>query len=488
MRSSQWYQTAFVLVALSGCAAYVDDPNAESEPIDAVGEGLWRETTFTPWSGPIHVCFMSTIAAADRKLIQDTIENGWESAAALNFNGWDTCPALTSTTTDLIVVRNNVGGSNAGFSESCSDATTCGGLAGKAPTGDYNRISFAAATPGTRTILHEFGHALGFMHETDSPTFCVQRTSGGTSLEYEGDQQSVMAAFLNCNTATRLSGWDIIGARATYGYRPAGTLSGVNGLTPNISGGSTQFGVGIVAWDGFGAWNNTFKRRSETSLLLTANTGGTERVLNVSGGVVSPVNPTPVISWNVFEGDLNSQFRFTKMDWLAMGNRCVVVASPAIGQELFIAPCAEGDGSLKTWDFFNGNRAIRLNGTGLCVEVPSGSTTDGTKLKLAPCNNNSASQKFDYANSMIKFGGKALNVATGTMATGNRIILWPASDSSLNERFTILGQVTCLGQCLDMNGAAALGTPLAVKPCNTVALSDYMSVKATNTQVWEYWW
>ncbi|XXT18168.1 ricin-type beta-trefoil lectin domain protein [Sorangium sp. So ce429] len=481
--------SGFLAAALCASACGGLDPSDE-DSLEGVGSEslpLWEATGARHWIGNVPVCFDAGVSTGARKLIQDTLENGWEAAGAVNFNGWSVCGPIDAQTTNLIQVRTSIAGSN-GHEYKCADATNCVDWHGKAPDGDFNRVDFLLATPAPLTILHEFGHALGFMHETDESPFCVQRTSGGTSWEYEGDyRSSVMAAYVGCNSATQLSSWDIMGMRASYGFKPPGTLVGVNGLTPNIAGGGTNLGASVNAWDGYGYWNNTFKRRSETSLLLTANSSGVERVINVQGGVTSPSALTPVISWDVGEADTNSQFVFQKMNWLAMGNMCVVVPAASAGSELFVAPCNEGAETLKTWDFFNGDRRIRLNGSSLCVEVPGGATADGTKLKLATCST-ASTQKFTFSNSKIVYGGKNFNVAGGTTNSGNRIILYTASDAHLNSRFTILGKVRSLGQCLDMNGAPALGTQLGVRTCNTVSGANYVAVKATNTQVWEYFW
>jgi hypothetical protein len=215
---------------------------------------------------------------------------------------------------------------------------------------------------------------------------------------------------------------------------------------------------------------------------LAAKSGATERVLNVKGGSVSSSSLTPLISWAANEAHQNSQFRLQGMEWLAMGGRCVIATKRAAGAELGLNPC----GGHK-WDFFDGNRRIKLRGDeDLCVEVPGGATANGTKLTLAKCST-SANQKFTFADGKIGFSNKTFNVAGGSIAAGSRIVLWSPSAGQPypNERFTVMGQVRSLGQCVDMSGAANPGVGIGVRTCSDI--SDPFESN-TNTQVWEYWW
>jgi hypothetical protein len=73
---------------------------------------------------------------------------------------------------------------------------------------------------------------------------------------------------------------------------------------------------------------------------------------------------------------------------------------------------------------------LRLNSANLCVAVPGGVTTDETKLKLATCSSATSHQQFSFTNSQIKTSNKAFNISGGTIATGNRVILY--TDNSAN--------------------------------------------------------
>lgn len=471
----------FAMVCLvAGCVADNAVPTIDEAPADSISEALWLDNTATLWPwGAINVCFQG-FTTAERSAIRTIVENGWDRAAHLNFKGWLTCPVVDAATSDLIVVSLGAVGIAGGHSV-CANATpqSCAGLTGKARSGDFNRITFANATPAAKTVLHEFGHALGFLHETDHPTGCIQRTSGGTSLENEGDPGSVMAAFTNCNEATALSTWDILGARRVYGLKAPGMIAGRNNLCANIFGGSTGEGANIVGWpcEGF-SWNQQW-RRDNNSLLLKAQLGSTTRCLNVKGGVVG-TGFTPLVSWSCNEAFTNEQMRLRGMDWRAMGNRCMQAASASQSSEIFLHSCTNGP--LQKWDFFEKDRRIRLSGTNLCVNVPNANTADGTKLILWPCSTGTpfSNEVFTFANGRIMFGTKAFNIAGGTQADGNRLVLWPPASGAPhhNEQFTVSGQIRVLGQCLDMSDSAAPdGGQLGVRACSSSA-----------TQVWEYWW
>ena len=345
------------------------------------------------------------------------------------------------------------------------------------PTAGLVYVDFASTLPSNKTIVHEFGHGIGFHEENSSTSPSTQRSSGATSLEGEGDMGLSVMTQSACNTSSALSAWDVMGGRQLYGMKAPGSIAGPGGLVANIHGGTTAFGLPITGWPSVsGAWNEHFVRSSSSSLLLTATSGSTTRCLNIQGGVISS-GWTPLVSWDCNEAYTNSQFHFTAVAWRAMGNRCVQAASSASGAKLSLQAC--GSSSLQKWDFVEGNSRIRLNGTNLCATVPSGSTALGTQITLTTCGN--SYQTFSYSNGHINYSNVCLNVLGGTTANGNAIGLWngcTASPTYVNEQFTIRGPITGMGQCVDMqNGVPYDGVPIGVYPCN-----------GTAAQTWEYFW
>jgi hypothetical protein len=476
--------TGALAVCLSGaCASPIDGPIDEG-PVNPTTEALWIDPTATKWPGVANVCFQG-FTTNERANIKATLQNGWPRIAYLNMTGWGTCPALSSTTTNLLVLSIDPSiAPNDGISNVCTNqnvASCTVDVVGKAAAGDYNRIRFFDSTPDSWTILHEFGHALGFIHETTSSSGCAQRTSGGTSLENEPDgDRSIMGAFRTCQDENEgeLSAWDIMGARRTYGPKRPGNIVGRGNLGPNISGGTTAENTNIVSFPVQGnAWNQEWKR-DNNSLLLKATTGSTSRCLNVKGGVVG-TGFTDLVSWSCSESFANEQFHFKGVQWLAMGNHCMQAESATQSSIITLEECSTS--SLQQWDFFEKDRRIRLSGTALCVNVPNGNTANGTQLILWPCSTGTpfANEVFTFSNGLIKFSTKSFNVANGTVADGNPLILWtPGSPTHHNEIFTIRGPIKALNQCLDMaNGSLVDGTKIGVRPCSGSA-----------TQTWEYWW
>jgi hypothetical protein len=450
----------FAAVMLSACGGQPGD----EEEMATGAQPLWQMSGASPWAyGFVPVCFQASVPAALRTTIRNQIEGVWEAAARINFYGFGDCPASIANGNVAVSIDASIGA--LGLTTRYYD-----------PTAGVTTVKFASTSPSNKTILHEFGHVLGFDEENSSYSPCTQRTSGGTSLEGEPDMPYSVMTQSACNSAAALSPWDILGARQLYGQKDAGAIAGLNGLVLNVSSGTTDLGNAIVAWpNSVNYWNDDFRRPSETSLLLLAQTGSTQRCLNVAGGTVG-TGLTPLVSWDCGEAATNEQFHFLGVKWLAMGNRCVQADSASSGALLTTQACSTS--SLQKWDFFEGNRRIRLNGTNLCVTVPNGSTSLGTRVQLATCG--SSYQTYGFANSYINYSNVCLNVLGGTTANGNGIGLWNGcgySPAYANEQFTIKGPITSLGQCVTMNGSPYDGVPVGVSSCNS-----------STSQAWEYYW
>lgn len=469
MRSSVWFAlslSAVMLAGAGGCAPG-EEGNAPASAVSPEDADLWRWSGKDYWpGGEVPVCFDATIEASLRTTIRAQVEGSWDRAASINFWGFGDCPSSLPTGWLVVVRRNNIGGALG-----MTTRTTA------SPGSSITYVEFPqTGTPSNKSIVHEFGHVLGFYEENVSPSNCTTQTSG-TSLEGEPDVSLSVMTQTACNSAATLSPWDVMGARTAYGMKAPGSIAGLGGFVLNIQGGSTDFGAAIVNWPSTSnAWNGRFVRSSAGSLQLTASNGSVSRCLNISGGQVSS-NWTPLISWECNESYANNLFHFTGVAWRAMGTRCVQASSAAAGATLSIQACSTS--SLQKWDFFEGNTRIRLSGTNLCATVPNGSVSLGNRITLQSCG--SSYQSFGFTNGNINYGSMCMNVLGGTTANGNGIGLWDGCGYTPrypNEQFTIRGPITAMGQCVDMNNSSALeGVGIGVYTCN-----------GTGAQIWEYFW
>jgi hypothetical protein len=460
------------VLSLVGCG---QEPAEGDADVGVQQSNLWMKAGNVKWPGhDIIVCFDPAVPAAFRTRVQAKVENSWERVGNLDFRSWGTCAmppsgSLVAVSIDGTIAAPGSGAAAQGLTYRLRDPAT-------GPT----KVVFRNTTVSDGTIIHEFGHVLGWADEDADGAPCTQRTSGGTSLESEGDLwSSIMTSGGNCGLAQTLSAWDVLGTRTMYGQRPPGEITGVNGLDVAIAGAKTGNNVAVVGWRMLGGdWNGRFRRTSVVGRTLAAKTPSIiNRCLAVQGGAVGG-GFTPVVAKDC-DAAAPQLFDFTQTAWLAMGNRCVEASSFTAGGTLSIRTCS---GIPKQqWDFFHASNQIRLSGTNQCVSIPNGSTALGTKPTLQTCSSGASNQVYVYSEERIRFGDKCMNVATGTAADGNPIVLWDGCDyvpRYPNTQFTIRGPIKAMGQCLTMQGGIAYdGVALGVEPCSTAA-----------TQVWEYAW
>jgi hypothetical protein len=109
--------------------------------------------------------------------------------------------------------------------------------------------------------------------------------------------------------------------------------------------------------------------------------------------------------------------------------------------------------------------------SGRCLDVPNGSTTNGTQVQLYDCWGGTM-QRWTYTSSkqFMVYGNKCLDASGHGTTNGTPVIIWDCSGQSnqqwnVNSNGTVTGVQS--GLCVDANGAAtANGTKIIIWACN----------------------
>jgi hypothetical protein len=106
---------------------------------------------------------------------------------------------------------------------------------------------------------------------------------------------------------------------------------------------------------------------------------------------------------------------------------------------------------------------------GKCLDVPHGSTTNGTGVEIWRCGGSYPNQRWSFVgDTIVGIGGKCLDVDSGHTADGTRVQMWNCNGGP-NQRWQFLnGQFIGIGhKCLDVAGANTDdGTPVLLWQCN----------------------
>jgi len=522
-----------LLVGISTLGCSGGEPSA-GEPLGALDEALYFTNSAAKWpAAPNHpgsgrgaditVCYTTpgatggspdeTARVAAVETMRNWIENTWGRVADINFFNWKRCSGSSG---GRIVIQmnkaNTPSSSDLGYQGTARDTTV-----------------LTSPTASSVAIIHEFGHALGFLHEfmrddwerTDQGSVACRRDAdcayagaadfgptclkesgqasgycrapkAGTKLSATADFDSVMAATwvyndTNASTSatplTSFSPWDIIGVQTIYGPKPQGALVGLGGRCLDVKGASTAQDVAVIAWPCVGQPNDKFVRGDHPASgdLLKARISNKNRCLNVHGGVVSSNKSTKITTWDCDLNANNEAFEFNGLQLRTMGNQCVTASGTTAGSQVEIRECGSVSTDRERWNLVGDS--IRLAASDLCASVPkvSGTTVNPlrTKVTLRSCAHDNG-QILTLNNSTIKVGDKCWNVRGNVTTPGTDVVLWDSCNPGYpNDRFYVSGVIKSLGQCLDMTGGVSKdGANIGVYPC----VAD-----APNEQ-WDYYW
>src|SRR5581483_10542370 len=124
--------------------------------------------------------------------------------------------------------------------------------------------------------------------------------------------------------------------------------------------------------------------------------------------------------------------------------------------------------------------------SGRCIEVPNGSTTNGTQVQLDDCQN-ADRQHWTYTSGkqLQVYGNKCLDANGQGTSNGTQVIIWDCNGQTnqqwnFNSNGTITGQQS--GLCVDATGAATgNGTKIILWSCNGQSNQQFRLVTTGGT-------